>query len=129
MENAAVIVGRRLEQSRINRDQVAQWIGEQDGRIDWVPPRGGVSAFVRFRDLPDVDAFCRRLASELGVLLVPGSCFRQPAHARLGFGCSGSVLTEGLERTARLLRALSPGSSHETQSERGARARQEDSPR
>jgi aspartate/methionine/tyrosine aminotransferase len=122
MENAAMIVGQRLEQARTNRGQLSRWIGEQGGRIDWVPPRGGVSAFVRFRDLPDVDSFCRRLASELGVLLVPGSCFRQPAHARLGFGCSGSVLTEGLERTARSLRAMSPGSSHETHGERGARA-------
>ncbi|MEA2694767.1 MAG: hypothetical protein QOJ16_4154 [Acidobacteriota bacterium] len=129
MKNAAVIVGRRLEQARINRGQLAQWIGEQDGRIDWVPPRGGVSAFVRFHDLPDVDSFCHRLASELGVLLVPGSCFHQPAHARLGFGCSRAVLTEGLDRTARLLRSLPPGSSHRIDSGRGARARQEDSPR
>lgn len=104
MENAAVIVNRRLDQARINRRQLAGWIGEQNGRVDWVPPRGGVSAFVRFPDLSDVDSFCHRLASEHRVLLVPGSCFRQPAHARLGFGCSRAVLTEGLDRVARLLR-------------------------
>jgi capreomycidine synthase len=107
MENAALIVGRRLQQARANREIVAAWMSDQDGRLDWVPPRGGVSAFVRFVERIDVDAFCHRLASEAGVLLVPGSCFHASAHARLGFGCSAATLREGLARTASLL-AVTP---------------------
>jgi capreomycidine synthase len=105
MDKAALIVGRRLQQARENRELVARWIGDQEGRVAWVPPRGGVSAFIRFQDLVDVEGFCHRLARKAGVLLVPGSCFGAAAHARLGFGGARPELQEGLLRTARLLAA------------------------
>jgi capreomycidine synthase len=116
MENAPLIVNRRLEQARGNRALVAEWIRRQAGRVEWVPPRGGVSAFVRFPDLFDVEAFCHRLAHEARVLLVPGTCFHAPAHARLGFGCSPETLREGLERTALLLRDTPPAGEDEAAS-------------
>ena len=37
------------------------------------------------------------------VLLVPGSCFDQPRHARLGFGDTTSTLQAGLGRMSKLL--------------------------
>lgn len=49
------------------------------------------------RSVPEDDEeFCRRLLSERGVLLVPGSRFELPCGARLGYCASEDVLREGL---------------------------------
>jgi capreomycidine synthase len=103
------ILAPRLAQARQNRARVARWVEEQEGRVEWVPPVGGVCAFIRLPGVEDVDAFCHRLARESGTLLIPGSCFRSPQHARLGFGDSSSTLEVGLARLAERLRAEAPG--------------------
>jgi capreomycidine synthase len=97
------LVRLRLEQARSNRALLAGWIEEQDGRVEWVPPAGGVCSFVRLPAVDDVEAFCHCLAREFGVLLVPGSCFNHPLHARLGFGDSPGTLQIGLSRVSELL--------------------------
>ena len=61
-------------------------------------PQGGVCVFMRVHGVADIEDFCRQLADESGVLLVPGTSFGQPNHVRLGFGCSTGELTEGLSR-------------------------------
>lgn len=97
------LVHPRLEQARRNRRLVAEWIDQQEGVVEWVPPKGGVCGFVRLAALEDVEAFCHRLGREFGVLLVPGSCFDHPQFARLGFGDATSPLQVGLQRTSELL--------------------------
>ncbi|HEV7586679.1 MAG TPA: capreomycidine synthase [Longimicrobium sp.] len=91
--------------ARRNRDTVERWMAEQAGVITWTPPAGGVSGFPRLHEVPDVDAFCHHLAREQRVMLVPGTCFGTPGHARLGFGGSAEVLEEGLGRLAEALRS------------------------
>lgn len=102
IEHADGLLGPRLRQATANRRIVERWIGEQDGRIEWVPPAGGVSAFPRLA-VPDVDGFCRRLAAHERVMLVPGSAFGEPRHVRLGFGGATDSLRAGLERLGRAL--------------------------
>jgi capreomycidine synthase len=102
IDGADVLVGMRREQARANRRLVADWIEEQVGAVEWVPPKGGVSCFIRFPGV-DVDDLCLRLAREQRVLLVPGSCFGEPEFARLGFGGSPENLRQGLARLSRLL--------------------------
>jgi aspartate/methionine/tyrosine aminotransferase len=55
----------------------------------------------------DVEEFCHRLGQEQGVLLVPGSCFNNPGHARFGFGGPTADLEEGLARVSLQLNARS----------------------
>lgn len=98
------LLALRLPQVRANLATVAAWCEAQEG-VDWAPPRGGVCVFPRLNDIADVDAFCERLGTELGVLLVPGSCFGHPAHVRLGFGGASERLAEGLARLSRALPA------------------------
>ena len=93
----------RLELARANRALVSRWMDEHADFADWVPSRGGVCGFPRLHAVPDVDAFCHRLAQEHGTLLVPGSCFGRPGHVRLGFGRETASLEAGLARLSALL--------------------------
>jgi capreomycidine synthase len=101
------IVRLRLELARRNRRLLSGWVDQHRELVDWVPPAGGVCAFVHLPTVEDVDAFCHRLAREHGTLLIPGSCFGHPRHARLGFGCTTGVLERGLSRLSQLLMSAS----------------------
>ncbi|HEX2223509.1 MAG TPA: capreomycidine synthase [Thermoanaerobaculia bacterium] len=109
IENGAALVSVRRRQARRNLDILAAWIEEHADLVEWVRPRGGVSTFVRFPGIDDVEGFCHALVRHQGVLLVPGACFQHPWFARLGFGCSTPVLKEGLARLARELAAARSG--------------------
>lgn len=105
VEHADVLLQIRLEQARRNRQIVSEWVEGHRGLVEWVPPQGGVTAFVRFPMLRDVHEFCRQLTERHGVLLVPGSCFNRTQHARLGFGGQTSALRQGLIQVSDLLKA------------------------
>lgn len=87
-----------------NRDVVGAWIAAHEGAVSWTPPAGGVCGFPRFHEVPDVEAFCHRLAVRQRVLLVPGTCFGVAGHARLGFGSAAETLETGLARLSAALR-------------------------
>lgn len=109
IESADRLIELRLGEARRNLATLAGWIERHQGLVDWVPPRGGVSAFLRFDEVGDVDGLCRDLAESHGVLLVPGSCFGYPQHVRLGFGCRAERLELGLARLSLLLRQPAHG--------------------
>jgi capreomycidine synthase len=104
IENADLLVAPRLRQAQANLQALARWIEEEREWVQWVPPQGGVTAFPRLLGLADVTEFCRRLAREQRVLLVPGVCFGHPQHVRLGFGGESGRLLLGLEHLASALR-------------------------
>ncbi|HLX08761.1 MAG TPA: capreomycidine synthase [Thermoanaerobaculia bacterium] len=97
IRSADRLLALRIAQARRNLEVVAAWIGEHQGEVGWVRPQGGVTAFPRLA-LADSEPLCRQLAEEHSVLLVPGNCFDQPRHVRLGFGCATAELREGLRR-------------------------------
>lgn len=96
----------RLAQARRNLEIVAAWMEEHEERVEWVRPRGGVTAFPRLRNVEDpgeVEVLCHRLARERRVLLAPGVCFGLRDHVRLGFGGSTAGLEAGLAHLSDLL--------------------------
>lgn len=105
LAKADLLTGLRLAQARRNLDILEQWIAGQGGLVEWARPRGGVTTFVRFPQVTDVTAFCVKLAEDQQVMLVPGSCFGHPEHARLGFGGATPAFEEGLRRLAGALQA------------------------
>jgi len=114
VEQAGTLLGVRLDRARKNLNILAGWVAEHAEHVEWVRPRGGVTAFLRLRRVEDVETFCHRLARERGTLLVPGVCFNRPEHVRLGFGGPTPELVEGLARLSSLLReaaAEAPGVS------------------
>lgn len=111
IERAPALVGRRLEQARVNRRLLGEWCEEHAELIEWVPPRGGVSCFPRLCRVADVESFCRRLAQAQRVLLVPGTCFQHPSHVRLGFGEATAKFREGLARLSAQLSLAAAGAA------------------
>lgn len=110
VEQADVLLGLRLDRARKNLEILAGWVEEHAEHVEWVRPRGGVTAFLRLPHVEDIEDFCQRLARERGALVIPGVCFGRPEHLRLGFGGSTPELVEGLARLSSLLReaAASP---------------------
>lgn len=97
------VLAQKRAIARRNRATVEAWMAEQEGLIGWTVPAGGVCGFPRL-EVPEVEAFCHRLAREHRVMLVPGTCFGTPGHARLGFGGPADALELGLGRLADALR-------------------------
>ncbi|MER7672500.1 capreomycidine synthase [Kitasatospora sp. NPDC096128] len=103
------LVGRRRDLATANRAVLAGWIAERPRQVAWVPPAGGVSSFVHLPEVADVEDFCRWLAHEHRILLVPGTCFGHQGHARLGFGAPAEELRRGLDLLGRALDEYRPG--------------------
>jgi aspartate/methionine/tyrosine aminotransferase len=81
--------GRRLLLAE-GLDRIARWIGEQDGRVEWVRPNAGALCCLRlsprFFDEAAVGNFHGALAAE-GVRVADGSWFGDEARVfRVGFG-------------------------------------------
>jgi capreomycidine synthase len=96
IENADTVLAIRLSQAKRNLEIVSTWLKQHADLLAWSPPQGGVTFFPRLINTPDVEAFCRRLAEQRRILLVPGICFKHPQHVRIGFGGPTSLLEKGL---------------------------------
>jgi aspartate/methionine/tyrosine aminotransferase len=87
-----------LAQARHNLELLFSWAKDHSEFISMVRPQGGVTVFAQVRGVADVEEFCRQLANEHSVLLVPGISFGHSGFVRLGFGCSTAELTTALSR-------------------------------
>ena len=105
LEHSKEIYSRARRVAQENLVLLDQLFAEHDGFL-WVRPRGGMTAFPRLSNGTDTREFCRRLAKR-GVLMVPGDCFGQPAHFRLGFAASGDRFPLAMERFAEFLQVES----------------------
>ena len=101
IENGDLLLQPRLAQARHNLELLLSWANRHREFVSVVRPQGGVCVFMRIHGVADIEDFCRQLADESSVLLVPGTSFGQPNHVRLGFGCSTGELTEGLSRLSK----------------------------
>jgi aspartate/methionine/tyrosine aminotransferase len=70
--------------------------------LRWVRPAGGLTAFPWLAEGGDAREFCVGLARR-GVLMVPGDCFGQPTHFRLGLAASAEAFPRALERFSEYL--------------------------
>lgn len=102
MKHVDRIYERNLNIIRTNHKILSQWI-EDEPLIDWVPPRAGSVAFLRYNlDIPSED-LCVRLIKEKGTFLVPGSCFEIEGYVRIGYGNNTETLKTGLARMKEFL--------------------------
>jgi aspartate/methionine/tyrosine aminotransferase len=78
LERNLDLVGRNLE-------LLEQFFERHPTQFAWVKPTAGPIGFPRVTGLGEVDELCTELAGA-GVLLLPGSVYDVPDHARVGFG-------------------------------------------
>ena len=98
IENGDLLLQPRLAQARHNLQLLLSWVNRHSEFVSMVRPQGGVCVFMKLHNVDDVEDFCRELAHEYSVLLIPGTSFGYANHFRLGFGCSTTEVTEALSR-------------------------------
>lgn len=91
------LVAPRLASARTNRRIVSEWLKDHSDLARCDLPSAGVVVFPALCPVEDTVAFCHRLMTEYGVLLVPGECFGFPGYVRLGFGGLEEDLRRGLD--------------------------------
>jgi aspartate/methionine/tyrosine aminotransferase len=106
LEHSQSIYARARQVAQRNLALLDRLIAEHGDLLRWLRPRGGMTAFPWLADGADTREFCRGLAKK-GVLIVPGDCFGQPSHFRLGFAASGDHFPLAMERFAEFLHAES----------------------
>ncbi|KAJ5966543.1 hypothetical protein N7481_013257 [Penicillium waksmanii] len=99
------LLRRNIELARTNLAILEKFIDSHRWACDWIKPKAGTTAFVRFtkmgKPINDV-AFCETLQEKSGVMFVPGSlCFGGgedfQGYVRIGYACETEVLEKGLE--------------------------------
>ncbi|PYH98172.1 long-chain fatty acid transporter [Aspergillus ellipticus CBS 707.79] len=99
------LLERNIALAQKNLAILEKFIESHPGTCDWVKPRAGTTAFVRFSKAGDpVDdvAFCEILQDKTGVMFVPGSlCFGEgedfKGYVRIGFVCETEVLEQAMK--------------------------------
>jgi aspartate/methionine/tyrosine aminotransferase len=104
LDHREQIYGRACHVAQANLALLDQVFARYQGLLRWVRPRGGMTAFPWLASGADGRDFCRRLAQR-GVLMVPGDCFGEPSHIRLGFAASGEKFPRAVERLEEFLEA------------------------
>ncbi|HEY6390732.1 MAG TPA: pyridoxal phosphate-dependent aminotransferase [Bryobacteraceae bacterium] len=102
VQHSREIYTRARQAALANLALLDRVVAQHEGWLQWVRPRGGMTAFPWLASGGDTRDFCRRLAKR-GVLVAPGDCFGQPSHFRLGFAASGARFPLALERFAEFL--------------------------
>lgn len=97
LEARDAILARSRAISRTNLAILADWVAREP-LIDWIKPRGGTTAMLKY-DLPvPSEAFCLDLLEKTGVMMTPGSAFDMEGYVRIGYCNNEAVLREGLAR-------------------------------
>ncbi len=102
VRNRATLWARTNEVAAVNLKRLDGLMAEHAGILAWVRPQGGMTCFPWFVSGTDARPFCEA-AIKQGLLIVPGDCFAEPAHFRLGFGVSSDWFPRAIERLAGLL--------------------------
>ena len=97
-----IVLGRTRDVARANLPLLDRVLAGHAGVLDWVRPRGGMTAFPRLVNGGDARSFCQT-AVRHGLLLTPGDCFDVPDHFRLGFGVGGAWYARAMDRLEELL--------------------------
>lgn len=105
LKNKDAVLARNREIVSTNLGIVRDWLATEP-RVDLVLPKSVSVSFIRL-DIPiDVEEFCLGLLRDQGVLLVPGTRFDVPGHARLGYCAPTETLRHGLAGLSTYLRTF-----------------------
>ena len=102
LEHRDTILDRNRAIVRENVVKLEALFNDFPGLFEWQRPKGGCVAFPKYTGPDGVEAFCKSLLKDSGVLLLPASVYKSELmdtpvdNFRIGFG-RGAVFAEGLE--------------------------------
>ena len=98
LRHADQIMAPRLSTARDNLDRLTDVIARSNGVLSWSRPGAGYTAFVQMPAHISTTEFCRRLAKEQRILLLPGEAYGHTYEnfVRFGYGCEHGIFQEGL---------------------------------
>lgn len=112
LENAERVLARSQEITRGNLQILSDWI-DQEPLLNWVKPKSGTTAFVRFDAPMTSREFCVDLLESTGVMFTPGSALGVEGYLRIGYANNPEILREGLKRVSAFLSRLpAPGATY-----------------
>lgn len=95
LEAQTRILDRSRQITRTNLAILDDWVQTQP-RIDYVRPKSGTTALLRYDlAMPSAD-LCQQLQSDTGVMLLPGSALDMEGWLRIGYACRTDTLRKGL---------------------------------
>ncbi|KRL05809.1 transaminase [Liquorilactobacillus oeni DSM 19972] len=103
LTNKEKIIQRNQKIVSENLETVKKWVVKEP-RVDLVLPHYVSTSFIKLIIPEDDYSFCVSLLKNTGVLLVPGTVFGIPQHARLGYCCDKEILKKGLALLSQYLR-------------------------
>lgn len=87
LRNKNHFLGRNNRIVSQNLSLLEQFFKQYSSTFQWVRPQGGCVGFVNYLADEYIDAFCKRLVNEHGILLMPASIYDYSSnHFRIGFG-------------------------------------------
>lgn len=98
LRHSGAILDRAARVASANLARLDTLVAGSGGRLAWVRPEGGTTAFPWIADDRDSRPLCETLA-KAGVLVAPGDCFGHPAHMRIGF----AQQAEGFDTAAAII--------------------------
>lgn len=98
IRNADVLIARANQRVRENYGTATSLLATVSSEFDWLEPQGGTTMLVRLRRSRDTEAFCRSLADQRQVFVVPCDvAFGMPAgYLRIGLGGATVALQNGV---------------------------------
>lgn len=110
VEHRDAIYRRAQTTAERNLARLDDFFRAHSDRLDWVRPRGGLTALPWLRSGESATGLCRTAAAA-GVLLAPGEFFGVPEHFRIGIGAAHEGFGDALERLDAIVAELAPRSS------------------
>jgi aspartate/methionine/tyrosine aminotransferase len=105
LERRQTILARQRERLGTNLAVLKGFMKTHADTFRWRPPSAGSVCFTGLRRPEGARSFCRRLAQEAGIMLLPATVFQYGnAHVRIGFGRDS--LPDVLERLANHLSVI-----------------------
>ncbi|MCT4508275.1 MAG: aminotransferase [Tepidibacter sp.] len=111
LENKEKIIKRNLDIVRGNAQLVDEWV-KNEHLIEYIKPKAGTTAFLKYDFDMKSEEFCLRLLKEKSVMLVPGSALDMEGYVRLGFANNPEIIKVGLKKISEFLKELKIGKSN-----------------
>jgi aspartate/methionine/tyrosine aminotransferase len=99
LRHSSQIIAPRLTAARDNLNRLRDAVIHSNGTLSWRCPEAGYTAFVQMPAHISTTEFCRRLAQEQRILLLPGEVYGSAYErfVRIGYGCDSGIFQEGLK--------------------------------